>query len=208
VWLELDRGKISERIVESKTMIVGWPFPTKTALGSYICQATSISGATSSITVLGKLRLAISDVVHGQWPVRAFVKSYSRALIRRLKTIIRRSVSKFFGQQSTPVEILSLEPGELVEVKTFGEIAITLDRQNRNRGLEFSAYMLPYCGGVYRVKARVHAFIDERSGLMRELKNTVVLEGVTCGGDTTAGLCRRSEYLYWREIWLRRVSPT
>jgi hypothetical protein len=66
--------------------------------------------------------------------------------------------------------------------------------------------MIPFCGGTYRVSARMENFIDERTGEVRRLENTVLLEGVSCGGETTSGPCRRAEYLYWREIWLRRVE--
>ena len=48
----------------------------------------------------------------------------------------------------------------------------------------------------------------ERTGKMTELTNTVILEGVSCGGETTFGICRRAECLYWREIWLQRdIKP-
>jgi len=204
-WLRPDGRKRLKTEGEIGPVAGGWPFRTTTIAGAYVCQVTALSGATALITVPGKLRLALSDVACGEWGAPAFVGSYSRALLQRLRAMTRRSPSKLTGAKPTPVEVLALEPGELVEVKSFSKIAATLDRRNRNRGLEFSSYMLPYCGRRYRVKARVHAFIDERTGLMRELANTVVLEGVTCGGDTTSGLCRRSEYLYWREIWLRRT---
>jgi hypothetical protein len=66
--------------------------------------------------------------------------------------------------------------------------------------------MIPFCGGTYRVRARMENFINEWTGEMRKLENTVLLQGVACGGETTSGPCRRAEYLYWREIWLRRVE--
>jgi len=204
-WLEPDGQKSSKTEGEIGPVAGGWPFRTRTIAGAYVCQVTALSGATAPITVPGKLRLALGDVVRGEWSAPALVRSFLRVLLRRLRAMTRRPASRLFGGKPTPVQVLALEPGEPVEVKSSREIAATLDRRNRNRGLEFSSYMLPYCGGRYRVQARVHAFIDERTGLMRELDNTVVLEGVTCGGDTTAGLCRRSECLYWREIWLRRV---
>jgi hypothetical protein len=41
---------------------------------------------------------------------------------------------------------------------------------------------------------------------MRQLRNTVFLEGSLCGCSCVAfGGCPRGEFAYWREIWLRRV---
>jgi hypothetical protein len=39
--------------------------------------------------------------------------------------------------------------------------------------------------------------------------NTVILEGVTCDSSIYAfGGCPRMDFLYWREIWLKRVKPS
>ena len=40
---------------------------------------------------------------------------------------------------------------------------------------------------------------------MIRLANTVVLKGVTCRGLCMKN-CPRSNYLWWREIWLRRAE--
>jgi hypothetical protein len=47
--------------------------------------------------------------------------------------------------------------------------------------------------------------LGEKTGEMRSLKNTVVLEGITCNGQAYGG-CQRGCYVFWKEIWLRRVS--
>lgn len=109
--------------------------------------------------------------------------------------------------ERTPIEILDLEPGELVQVRTKEEIIATLDTQNRNRGLLFDFEMLAYCGGIYRVLRRVHHIIDEKTGKMMHMKfPCIVLEGVVCKSDYHR-LCPRAIYSYWRENWLIRVSP-
>ena len=42
----------------------------------------------------------------------------------------------------------------------------------------FDAEMVPYCGGVFRVKARIERFINEKTGTMSTLKTpAVMLEG-------------------------------
>ena len=45
--------------------------------------------------------------------------------------------------------------------------------------------------------------IDERTGLMREFRNEcILLTSVHCNGQRS--FWARSNYHYWREIWLRR----
>src|SRR5207244_4192372 len=57
--------------------------------------------------------------------------------------------------QSGPVADLNLQPGELVRVKSYADILATCHESNMNRGLFFDAEMVPFCGGTYRVRARV-----------------------------------------------------
>lgn len=103
-------------------------------------------------------------------------------------------------------ESLHLQPGELVQVRSSEEIAATLDKNQRSRGLWFDSEMLPYCGGIYRVLRRVNRIIDEKTGKMISMKSPcIVLEGVVCRADYHR-LCPRSIYPYWRESWLRRAS--
>lgn len=106
---------------------------------------------------------------------------------------------------------LKLQPGELVRVKSYEEILATLDRGNKNRGLFFDAEMVPYCGGTYRVKARIHNFLDEKTGRMTRLKTpAVVLENVWCQSrySDCRMFCPRAIYSWWREIWLERLSES
>jgi hypothetical protein len=108
--------------------------------------------------------------------------------------------------EKTPVELLNLQPGELVEVRNKEEILATLDHSQRNRGLWFDSEMLPYCGGIYRVLRRVHRIVDERTGKMVNMKYPcIMLEGVVCKSDYHR-LCPRAIYPYWRENWLKRAN--
>jgi hypothetical protein len=106
----------------------------------------------------------------------------------------------------TPIcgeEILDLRPGEMVEVKSLHEILETLDDKGRNHGLVFTPEMRQHCLKQYRVFKRLELMFDEYHKSQRRVKNTVLLESVVCGG---AGIgCDRSCFLYWREVWLRRV---
>ena len=113
--------------------------------------------------------------------------------------------------QSTPAGRLDLQPGELVRIKSHGEILKTLDTSSRNRGLYFDAEEVPYCGKTYSVLKRVTKIINERTGKMRELRNPcIILDSVTCQSQFSECrmFCPRSIYAYWREIWLERVELT
>ena len=119
----------------------------------------------------------------------------------------RRSGSSPAGQP-TPVVNLNLQPGELVRVKSYKEILATLDGV-KNRGMYFDAELVPYCGGVYRVRTRVTNFINEKTGKMSTLKTpAVILEGASCQSrySNCRMFCPRSIFAWWREIWLERVS--
>lgn len=108
--------------------------------------------------------------------------------------------------EKTSVEILDLQVGELVQVRSKEEIMATLDKQNRNRGLLFDSEQVPYCGGIYRVARRVNQIVDERTGKLIYMRSPcIVLEGVWCQSDFHR-LCPRAIYSYWREGWLQRVS--
>jgi hypothetical protein len=111
------------------------------------------------------------------------------------------------SNESTPMEGLNLQPGEWVEVKPLPSIIETLNERGQNRGLYFSPEMRLWCGRRCRVKERLDKIIVDGTGQMRQLRNTVCLEGSTCGcsylGFGTDG-CSRCEVTYWREIWLRR----
>ena len=110
--------------------------------------------------------------------------------------------------QPTPTSNLDLQPGELVRVKSYQEILATLDTGNKNRGLVFDQELVPYCGGTYRVRARLNKFIDEKTGKMLVVKNTaILLEDVWCRSRYSGCrlFCPRSIYSWWREVWLERI---
>lgn len=106
----------------------------------------------------------------------------------------------------TPRQTLDLKPGELVQVRSKDEIIDTVDVRLRNRGLSFDREMVRYCGGNYRVLARVNQLIDEKNGKMIKMPNDcIILDKVICVGHLNR-MCPRSIYPYWREIWLKRVE--
>lgn len=109
----------------------------------------------------------------------------------------------------TPTQELNLQPGELVQIKSYEEILATLDERHKNRGLYFDSEMVPYCGRKQRVMDRVERIINERTGEMNKLSGVcIMMEGVTCRAwySDRRIACPRSIYSYWREVWLKRAE--
>lgn len=104
----------------------------------------------------------------------------------------------------TPSRTLNLKPGDFVRVRSAWRILRSLDHRGRNRGLRFTPEMFRYCGKTYRVLARMERRINERDGQLVEFGNScVLLENAVCHGQRM--FCTRTEYHYWREIWLDLV---
>lgn len=111
--------------------------------------------------------------------------------------------------QPTPGSSLNLQPGDLVRVKSHEEILGTITADNRNRGMYWDAELVPYCGGTYRVLKRVTRIVDEKTGVMVEMKNPcIILDGVACQArySPCRMFCPRAIYPFWREIWLERAE--
>jgi hypothetical protein len=197
----------------------------------YTCQATQLPYFTAPLA-WWNLRQYVEDYVSGNVTLKRIVcgfvyRSYyelfakrgnkvgrpARWLYDRFQTLVggvpfplrRGSIPT---GQPTPVVNLNLQPGELVRVKSYEEILATLDGL-KNRGMYFDAELVPYCGRVYRVRARVTNFINEKTGKMSTMKTpAIILEGVYCQSrySDCRMFCPRSIYSWWREIWLERVS--
>jgi hypothetical protein len=103
---------------------------------------------------------------------------------------------------------LNLQAGELVRVKSYEEILATVDEGNMHGKLLWDAELVPYCGGVYRVKTRISKFVSEHTGRMVTMKTpALMLEDVWCRSrySECKMFCARSIYSWWREAWLERV---
>jgi hypothetical protein len=102
-------------------------------------------------------------------------------------------------------QVLRLQPGEIVEVKSEEEIRRTLDANGRNRNLGFMPEMWSYCGQQLPVLKRVEKIcLENEPRTVRRLGNTVILEGAFCKGSGIG--CDRACFYFWRECWLKRVS--
>jgi hypothetical protein len=125
--------------------------------------------------------------------------------------LLRPTPLRGAGAEIAAPEVLDLQPGDLVQVRSAAEIAPTLDADGLSRRLSFDREMLPFCGRTYRVKDRVERLIDDRTGRMLKISaDCLILEGVVCSGERSVGrwFCPRQIYPYWREAWLRRADES
>lgn len=177
----------------------------------YRCQNTDLPKCSELVGVWDP-RSYIHEYTTGNVSLGHFLRVTARAAVtepmRKLGLVPEIHVPGSAGDKE-PLQQLHLQPGELVRVKSKEEIARTLTPDGRSRGMWFDKEMLPYCGGVYRVRQRIERFVDERSGKLVVLKNqAVTLDGVVCSGDYSVcrWMCPRAIYPYWREAWLERVE--
>jgi hypothetical protein len=208
-WLrKVDRSSIPSRLYSPGMEQLRGRVKVSTSPETYYCQATELPKATSALSRSGRIKRYLRGFRGGNVNVLNMIRSVAIFLYWR----VRR---KFLGiyprgnRTATPTESLNLQSGEWVEVKPMKSIIETLDERGRNRGLSFSTDMHLWCGRKLRVKRRLDKIITDGTGQMRQLKNTVCLEGSTCG-CSYMGLgmadCSRCEFTYWREIWLKRCS--
>ena len=188
-----DRGRLTQLTLR--------PDPPDRSEIYYRCQATDILKASEPIPD-GELEPIRPRRDFGKFGVMAVVRASSCGSSRRRMRITAYRAhwwaydflhSLFGGTpypyrrgtlDKTPKETLDLQPGELVQVKSYEEILSTLNKANRNRGLFFDAEMVPYCGSTRRVRARVERIIDERSGKMLILPGEcLILEGAICARE-------------------------
>jgi len=178
------------------------------------CQATELPRASDHVK-LWDARSYVKEYTSGNVPLGRFLRVSARASVQEpMRKLGLMPVVDLPGTAArpSPDPPLGLQPGELVQVKSKEEIAATLTPEGRHRGMWFDREMLPFCGRTFRVRQRIHRFIDERAGgRMIEFKQSdcVTLEGVVCSGERSLRrwFCPREIYSYWRECWLRRVEP-
>jgi hypothetical protein len=183
----------------------------------YFCQATNLLEATTRLRWWDP-RHYVMDVMSGNVSLRNFLYYVGIAafnvVMRRIR-FERRHAYPYYpyvpgcAAGKTPTEVLNLQPGEIVQVRSKDEIMRTINADRKNRGLLFDVEMEPHCGKTYQVLSRVQRIIDEKTGKMINIaRDCLILDGVTCSGCLSRSrlFCPRSIYSYWREIWLKRVS--
>ncbi len=99
----------------------------------------------------------------------------------------------------------TLLPGDLVRVLSVEEILSTLDEQGTLDHLPFMPEMIQFAGRTFRVSRQAFkTCVDDQE--MRQLERTVLLDKVRCDGSSHGG-CGKACLIFWKEDWLRRVSP-
>lgn len=186
---------------------VAFPYAHASSDGRYVCQSTELMHATTPLP-WWDVCMVVRDVRAGTYSLPGLLGIIASAFIKRLVCAATgRSYRHLEGTCTrTPSSALNLQPGEWVTVKPKQTITGTLDAAGKNRGLAFTVEMLPFCGGRYRVLARVDRMIHEPTGKLVDVQDTVILEDVICDGcHILRGGCPRANYHYWREVWLERV---
>jgi hypothetical protein len=179
----------------------------------YYCQSTQLRTATETIPPKYKLRMiwiSLREIWVGNRSaieVAELMVHWFRLHLKERK--IGEAVVLMPGpNKRTPTQSLDLQPGERVRLKSAPEIVATLDKDSKNRGLRMARAMTMNCGREYIVREKVDRMIMETTGEMREIKNTVSLQGLECICYYHMGACPRGELQYWREIWLERSQPS
>jgi len=205
-WLRRASDGGSKSVASAQSAVLAKLTRSKSDAGKYFCQSTQLDRATRQISRMEVLAKCVADL-----------RSGSRGLFEMVALVVKpmwqHYVEHRFGPKlavgaltKTPVGTLSLKPGEIVRIKSEEEILTTLDARARNRGLSCDRGMRRFCGGEYQVRNRLDRMISEATGEMRTVESTVILEGLNCLCAYHVGGCPRGDYMYWREVWLERVS--
>jgi len=188
------------------------PEPDGSSEERYRCQATEMYRATSPMRWWDP-RHYIEDLATRNVRLRDMLWFGAIAFWNIVQRFIQRGRPYPFvwgrAPDKTPTLKLDLQPGELVQVRSWHEIMQTLSDGHKNRGLWFDVEMVPFCGKTFRVLRRVERIVNEKTGVLNRFNtDCIILEGVACGGcfSKERMFCPRSIYPWWREIWLKRVE--
>lgn len=100
----------------------------------------------------------------------------------------------------------NFDQGTKVTVRNLGEILELLDENGTYEGLPFMPEMEKFCGKCFTVHKSVKNIFIEGIGF-RRIRNTVILDGVTCDGSAHGG-CQRTCFILWKKAWLKKVNES
>lgn len=217
-WLRpMDAGATATQRSETGLEELRARLKVKSGENHYFCQSTELSKATEALTGRHKfwwVRIPFREIRNGDRSVSEVLKLFLLWCWQRLRRAATGEPWFRGPRKRTPSESLDLKPGDVVRVKNRARIVETLDHNSRNRGMSIWYEMTRCCEGVADVRYRVDRIIDERTGKMREIHDTVTLQNMRnnetlcdeCLCQDQLGDCPRGELMYWREIWLERVN--
>lgn len=170
--------------------------------------------ASSVVVALGAATLAVASVLvlvrhrRGEDGARDLFLALNRsreaaainATVPRSTPVRRWLVRRLLGHD--------LVVGDLVEIKSWAEIRVTLDERGCLEELPFMPEMLAMCGRRARVFRSMHRLFDYRkTRRMRHMGGAVLLVGTVCHGSSHGG-CEAACHTIWKSAWLRRVEPS
>lgn len=172
-----------------------------TEADAYACQGTELVRATTPGDPLWSPWQYVRYLRDRTYTPAELVGVLARIATRKVSAVLRSRPS---GAARAPDgQVLGLQPGDWVKVKSQEQILATLDATGKLKGLAFGGDMTGTCGRTLQVHKRVHKIMDERNGHIREVKDTVMLSDSFC--DRFLG-CARGMPILWREAWLDRVE--
>lgn len=102
---------------------------------------------------------------------------------------------------------MELRRGDVVEVRSAGEILATLDARGALEALPFIEEMMAWCGQRLTVDANAERMCDtiEWSG-SRRIPDTYMIGTIRCDGSAHDG-CETYCRFLWKGAWLRKAHP-
>ncbi len=182
----------------------------------YRCQATELKNAALPLHPWD-LSQYVQDLKSGNVRLLDFMHYGALAVLKTIKVHLvkaRKRLKSFFGIKETldkktpPSSILDLQPGDKVRIKTWPEIAATLNDERRHTGLLFDPDMVQHCGTTQEIARRVERIIDEKTGKMMHFStSSVILKDVACTGLNCRMrlFCPRGQCNFWRDAWLEKA---
>lgn len=176
---------------------------------TYRCQFTQLVAASVATLDPRDPRPELRPLIAGNitciaWALALLTRWFNRVQLRR-----GGNTFPSMSGAATPslIPARSLIAGEVVRVESAANIAQTLDKGSKHRGLWFDRDMVKHCGRPQVVLKRVDRIIDDATGRMRTMKTPcIVLQDVTYSGEYLRFLAQE-EHLYWREAWLQPTRP-
>lgn len=159
---------------------------TKTDDTHYFCQSTQLLKATEEFPGMKKpwlLRILVREIRNGDRSVGEVLKLLALWSSLRLQRAVHGKRRLRGPNKRTPAESLGLKPGDAVRIKSRAQIVATLSQARSNRGMGICHEMTRFCGARANVRDRVDRIINERTGEMREMVDTVMLANVRTKDD-------------------------
>lgn len=200
-WLEALQAPASMAIDTAPAKAASAPASTP----PYHCQYTELTAASTP---------SAAFTVHGTLGPLAAGNVTAAAFLSALATRVFNAFQRWRGGVAYPASAPSdgnaavvaepVQAGDWVRVRLSHEIARTLDKNSKHRGLWFDTDMLKFCGQRFQVRARVQQIIDVSKHALIPMKTPcIMLEGVHYTGEFQ-GFGEQHDFLYWREAWLQR----